>query len=128
MYAKRGVIMDYLKLLQTTDEAHLDEYLKIHDVDEETHGQILLYWAVYLNNVAFTKKLVNEGADVNKKDALVRSSLQIACFFEFNTVAEFLLKNGAILDDSCLERAKMGYNSHKQTEIIDLIKKWNKDV
>ena len=115
--------MDYFNLLDSTDNQGLIEFLKKHDVNEVHKGQSLLYWAVYNNNLKFTKLLVHKGADVNKSDRLGRTPLLIACYFGFVRIASFLLENGADLN-GCIEKAEQGWDNNFQTEIIELLKHW----
>jgi ankyrin repeat protein len=117
--------LDYINLLHRNDTEGLDEYLRKHNVNEEYKGQSPLYWAVNMNNLQFTKLLVHQGADVNQRDCLGRTPLLIACFFGYVQIASFLLENGADMA-GCLERAKHGWVNHLQTEIIKLLKQWEK--
>ncbi|MEH7302646.1 ankyrin repeat domain-containing protein [Neobacillus drentensis] len=117
--------MDYINLLQKSDVVGLGEYLRNHDVNKEYKGQSLLYWAIHNNNLEFTKLLVHQGADVNQCDRLGRTPMLIACYFGFVHIASFLLEYGADRA-GCLERAKHGWDGHIQTEIIDLLNRWEK--
>lgn len=120
------VRMDYFDLLDKEDVNGLYIFLEKHNANEELQGYSLLYWAIFHNNVAFTKALVNQGANVNQCDHLERTPLQIACYFGFYEIAELLLQNGAHTD-GCLERAKNGWGDHIQTEIIELLEQWEKE-
>jgi ankyrin repeat protein len=117
--------MNYSDLLHRKDSEGLTKFLKTHDVNEEFHSQSLLYWAVHSNNFEFIKQLVHQGADLNQCDRLGRTPLLIACYFGFIDIASYLLENGA-KSDGCLERAKQGWDDHIQTEIIELLKQWEK--
>lgn len=117
--------MDYFDLLRREDIDGLNEFLKTHNLNEELQGQSLLYWAVHSNNLVFTKHLVHQGAIVNKTDRLGKTPLLIACYFGFVDIASFLLNTGAVID-GCLERAMRGWDGHTQTEIIELLKKFEK--
>lgn len=119
--------MDYLNLLHSEDTVGLDEYLIKHDVNEEHKGQSLLHWAVHNNNFKFTKQLVYHGADINQRDRLGRTPLVVACYFGFVLIASFLLENGADMA-GCIERAEHGWDDQKQTEIIELLRGWEKNV
>jgi hypothetical protein len=98
--------------------------VKIHDTDEEIHGQSLLYWAVFYNQLEFSKKLIEIGADVNQKDSFGRSPLSVSCFFGFIDLARLLLKNGAVIDFTCMDSAYYGWDGKIQTEILNLLSKW----
>src|SRR5690554_5723112 len=116
--------MDYFKLLRNENVADLDEYLNAHNVNEEINEQSLLYWAVYEKNYAFTQRLIQHGVNVNKKDKLSRTVLHIACYFGFYDIAELLLQHGAVVDSTCFKRASSGWDSHYQSEIIELLRKY----
>lgn len=114
--------IDFLKLLKDNDVSGLENYLKIHDTNKEIHGQSLLYWAVFNNNLEFSKRIIEMGADVNQKDHIGRSSLSISCFFGFINLATLLLENGAEIDGTCMERAYYGWNGNIQIEILDMLR------
>lgn len=118
--------MNYIDILQTNNLRELKVYLNSHDINEEIYEQSLLYLSVFLNNFAFTKYLIQCGAKINKYDRLGRTPLQIACYFGFYNIADFLLKNGAIVDDICFKNGNRGWDNNKQTEIINLLKKHTK--
>jgi ankyrin repeat protein len=118
--------MDYFELLSKNKIAELDKYLITHDLNEEIHGQSLLYWAVHHNNLQFVQHLVYQGVDINKKDSLGRTGILIGCYYGFYDVVKFLLENGANFD-GCLERAEHGWDGHSQTEIIELLNIWKKN-
>lgn len=112
--------MDYLIVLQNNDKEALEKYLNNHDANEEIQGQSLLYWAVYLGNVEFTKILIERGADVNGKDKLGRTPLEITSYFGFLEIAELLLKHDAKITTACIERASNGWDGNVQTSILKL--------
>lgn len=116
--------MDYFKLLQNNDIESLIKYLKNHDANEEIQGQSLLYWAVYMGNVEFSNILIEKGANVNQKDGLGRTPLSITSFFGFLEIAKLLLKNGAIIDASCMDRAYFGWGRNVQSDVLDLFQKY----
>lgn len=58
-------------------------------------------------------------------DRLGRTPLIIACYFGFIDIAAFLMKNDADMN-GCLDRATQGWDNYVQTEIIDLLKQWEK--
>jgi ankyrin repeat protein len=74
-----------------------------------------------MNNIQFTKQLNHRGANVNQRDCLGRTPLLIACYFGYVEIASFLMENGADMT-GCLERAEVGWDNHKQIEIIELLK------
>lgn len=111
-------------LLRNENVSDLDVFLKTHDVNEEINEQTLLYWAVHENNFTFTNRLIHHGVDVNKKDKLGRTALHIACYFGFYDIAELLLQHGAVADSTCFKRASSGWDSHYQSEIIELLRKY----
>lgn len=117
-------VIDYLKLLKENDVQGLEKYLKTHDANTEVYGQHLLYWAVFSNNLKFSRKLIEMGADVNHKDSLGRSSLSISCFFGFRDITRLLLENGAEIDVTCMERANYGWKGNIQTDIMKLLIEW----
>jgi len=82
----------------------------------------LLYWAVFHNNLDFCKKLIEIGADVNYKDSLGRSPLSVSCFYGLIGITEFLLKNGAKIDFTCMERSYYGWDGKIQADILDLLR------
>lgn len=113
--------MEYIDLLHKDDTEGLNEYLEKHIVNGKYKGQSLLYWAVHMNNIQFTKQLIHRGANVNHRDCLGRTPLLIACYFGYFEIASFLMENGADMT-GCLERAEVGWDNHKQKEIIELLK------
>ncbi|WP_053361376.1 ankyrin repeat domain-containing protein [Bacillus sp. FJAT-27251] len=119
--------MDYLNLLHRKDGEGLVEYLRKYGVNQEHKGQSLLYWAVHNNNFEFTKQMVHHGANVNQCDRLGITPLIIACYFGFVQIASFLLENGADVN-GCKERAKHGWDDHIQTEILELLNHWEKNL
>lgn len=116
-------VIDYMKLLKANDIAALEQYLKLYDANKEAHGQRLLHWAVLYNSLDFSKKLIEMGADVNQKDSFGRSSLSVSCFFSYIVLTRLLLKNGALIDFACMERAYYGWDGKIQTEILNLLSK-----
>lgn len=120
--------IDFLKLLKDNDGSSLESYLKIYDVNKEIHGQSLLYWAVFNNNLEFSKRIIEMGADVNHKDSLGRSPLSIACFYGFLDLASLLLENGAVIDETSMKRAFYGWDGGIQTEVLDLLDRWSKQT
>lgn len=120
--------IEFLKLLKEDDLFRLVQYLKPNDVNEEIHGQSLLYWAVFNNNLEFSKRIIEMGADVNHKDSLGRSPLSIACFYGFLDLVSLLLENGALIDESSMKRAYYGWDGGIQTEVLDLLDRWSKQT
>lgn len=120
--------IDFLKLLKDNDVSGLENYLKIHDTNKEIHGQSLLYWAVFNNNLEFSKRIIEMGADVNQKDHIGRSPLSIACFYGFIDLACLLLDNGAVIDGTSKQRAYYGWDGGIQTEVLNLLDRWSKQT
>lgn len=80
-----------------------------------------LFQAVYMNDLDIVKKLLDgQTVNVNEKDQLGRTPLQIACYFGFYEVCKVLLENGADID-GCLDRAENGWDGYRQNEIIELL-------
>ena len=113
--------LDYFDLLDKEDLHGLETFLHIHHPNEEINGQTLLYWATHQNNIAFVKLLVSQGANVNYRDDLGRTPLQIACYFGFTEIVAFLLESGANTE-GCLEQATNGWAEQTHEEIVNLLK------
>jgi len=87
-----------------------------------------LFSAVFMNNLETIEKLIaQQDLNINEKDQLGRTPLQIACYFGFYEAAKLLLENDAIIDRKCFYWAKNGWDGHTQHEIIDLLKSWEKE-
>lgn len=114
--------MDYLHILRSNDVKGLEKYLETHIVNEEVQGESLLYWAVYMDHQKFCKLLIEQGADVNQKDRNGRSPLSTACYFGFTAISRLLLKHGARIDASCLDRAYWGWGNNVQVETLELLR------
>lgn len=85
-----------------------------------------LFKAVYINDLDTVKKLIDErNINVNEKDRLGRSYLQIACYFGFYAVCKALLERGAEIDEDCFRRAENGWDGFRQSDIIDLLLEWH---
>src|SRR5690625_741578 len=106
--------MGFLSIIKNNKIDELEIYLRTHDANEETQGQSLLYWAVYMNNKEFAELLINKGANTNQKDTHGRTPLTASCFFNFVDITKILLKNKAIITASCMERAYSGWNGSVQ--------------
>lgn len=50
--------MDFPEIIKKNDIKELEDFLKNNDVNEEVHGQSLLFWAVHLGNLEFAKVLI----------------------------------------------------------------------
>lgn len=87
----------------------MEKYLVSHNINKEINNLSLLYLAVHQNSVSFTKDLVKNGADINIKDALSRTPLLIACFYNFIDIAKLLIENGADTE-GFEERARRGWD------------------
>lgn len=86
-----------------------------------------LFQAVYMNDLDAIRKLSNEeNINVNEKDQLGRTLLQIACYFGFYEVCNKLLEKGAKIDEDCFRRAENGWDGFRQSEIIELLHEWQK--
>jgi len=81
-----------------------------------------LFQAVYMNDLDSIRKLLDEEKDnVNEKDQLGRTLLQIACYFGFYEVCKKLIEEGAKIDEDCFRRAENGKDGYRQSEIIELL-------
>ena len=118
--------MDYFSLLHNNDEKNLNNYIEKQGVNSEVQGYSLLYWAVFKNNIIFTRQLIEQGAEINKKDDLNRSVLSVACYYGFYEILKLLIESGAEIDDACFKRAQRGWDGHQQFEIIELLSKVKK--
>lgn len=116
--------MSFFNILKDNDISKLDTYLIEHGVNEEIQGQSLLYWAVFHNRFTFVKKLIEQGASINQKDALGRTPLSVSTFFNFTDITRLLLDSHSVIDATSIDRALFGWNSHVQLESINLLKEY----
>ncbi|WP_363550366.1 ankyrin repeat domain-containing protein [Caldifermentibacillus hisashii] len=116
--------MDFPEIIKKNDIKELEDFLKNNDVNEEVHGQSLLFWAVHLGNLEFAKVLIKKGASVNQKDSLGRTPLSISAFFGFTEIAKLLLENNAQIDATSMYRAYNGWDGHIQSDILKLFKEY----
>lgn len=79
-----------------------------------------------MNNITFSRLLIKEGINVNKKDKLGRSPLTISCYFGFYDLAKLLLENSAVVNDTCFKKAQKGWDGHSQIEILELLREHEK--
>lgn len=114
----------YFELLRENNHSEIERYFIEHDVNDEIAGGTPLMWAVRQNNIEFVKRLIELGADPNKDDEVGRSPLEIACFFGYHGIAEYLLESGAQITSNCYRRAQFSWNNSEQKEIIELLKHW----
>ncbi|WP_339216991.1 ankyrin repeat domain-containing protein [Ornithinibacillus sp. FSL M8-0202] len=117
-----------MNLLESNNVDELVSYIDEHDVNQEINGASLLYWAVFLNQAQIVKKLLELGADPNKKDLHGRSPLEVGAYCGFYNVCKLLLVFGA-KTEGALQRAEEGWNENYQEEIVKLIQDWkNKEI
>ncbi len=118
------------KIFHSDDMDQLDQIVTKYGVDFEINGGTLLFWAVYVNNILAVKRLLELGADPNILDSNGRSCLSIASYFGFVDIFKHLIRYGAKIDSSCIERAYHGWDGHVQEEILKVLKRYpfnNKD-
>lgn len=118
---ERGMVMDYIQLLQNNDVEGLKKYLKKHKINEKIKGKSLLHWAAHMNNEEFSRLLISQGADVNEKDSFSRTPLSTSCYSGLYEMTKLLLQNGAIIDMACMEWAYNGWDGSVQSEILQLL-------
>jgi len=116
--------MNFFNIIINNDINGLESYLKRHKANEEIQGQSLLYWAVFHNRLAFVKKLIKHGADINWEDSLGRTSLSVSAFFNFTDITRLLLENHSRIDGISIDRALFGWNSHVQLDSINLLREY----
>ena len=119
-----------MKIIDSNDMDQLDQFVTKYGVDCEINGGTILFWTVYLNNLSAVKRLLELGADPNLLDSNGRSCLSIASYFGFVDIFKHLIRYGATIDSSCIERAYHGWDGHVQEEILKVLKRYpfnNKD-
>lgn len=122
---QRNPDRNLMNILESNNVDELVSYIEEHDVNQEINGASLLYWAVFLNQVQMLKKLLELGADPNKKDLHGRSPLEVGAYFGFYKVCHLLLEYGA-KTEGALQRAEEGWQDNYQKEIVKLIRGWKK--
>ena len=70
------------------------------DLDKRTDAEYKesIHYAVIARNLQAIQRLVNEGADVNAKNEVGWTALQLASLYGYDKVAKLLIKNGAKVD------------------------------
>lgn len=111
----------YLELLGNDDSRKLVDYFGEMDINEEILGATPLTWAVFMSKVEIIKRLLELGADINKRDAIGRSALQVACYYGYVGIVKQLLHHGAEVDEICFERTKNSWCGMEQVEIVKLL-------
>ncbi|WP_345741791.1 ankyrin repeat domain-containing protein [Priestia flexa] len=116
--------MDYLTKLKENDVPGIEQYLKIHNPNEEYQGQSLLYLAVFHNRYDIAQKLIDHGAAVNHRDNQGRTPLSISLFFNFIGISKLLLNSGSRIDSVSMDRVFFGWDNQVQIESINLLKQY----
>lgn len=77
-----------------------------------------------MNKLDFCKLLIQEGADINRKDKIGRTPLSTACYFDFVGISRVLLDNGAEIDEICMDQAYKGWDGHIQSDTLSLLREY----
>lgn len=89
------------------------------DANNNEHGRIPLYSAVWYGNLEVVKLLLDHGADVNAKSRGSKSALSTAIDVEEITIAKLLLKRGANVNAESLQVAIYRKNIEMVIILVD---------
>ncbi len=103
-------------------------------VENDITNKSFLHTAVEFGNIEFVKKLLDKGADINKKDAYGENALMCAIRGGAIEIAEFLIERGINVNDVNLENVdalQLALRQNKSTAFVKMLLDrggWREDV